>query len=281
MEFVNWFSSALGQKGVAIFLLCVVGLFGSMIVLMYWKGWKEGRSVKLLGLEIGVRPSSDNKDTDPHQSKRDKAVPAEVTQLEKFMYVKLVHLRDRLKDSPVYRRRWPDGTPHDIYDEALYFVFHLYSEIQSFGKWNVRSSGVAHPEVIFPWLDQLLRMDPKDPLFGPVVSVNCNEPSNIYVPLTHMFNGQQQGEREVIMRTECFIRHARLTLDFSSVVGYRLTNLRAFKGGQHIAGYEGRMGIYTCETNDLEIGEHLRITYDLERSGDLPEELLGPCRRLD
>jgi hypothetical protein len=264
MESLKWLYAVdpIWFRILALILLIFIGILAAFLYRLLRSASKEGRAIKVWGVEIGEQKASN-----PNTSADDNpdSPQTKTLQLHKFVYVKLISLREKGIDKPVYQRRLPDGIIIDVYDEALFFVFHLYSDIQPFGKWNVRSSGVAVPQVLYPWMNQPLPGDPQEPVYGPVVPVSCNIESSVYVPVTHMFNGQQPGERGVILRTESYIQSARLILDYSSVAECDITQLKAFRGEEPIAGYEPRHGIYTCDAKSLKMGDHLKINFEANR----------------
>jgi len=268
LEFSKWLYSALGPTwfriviAVALSISIIFVILLGLLTRVLLKAAKAGRSAKVWLFEIGQQntalATAPSAQTSEPQS-------SEIKQKQKIVYAKLIHCRDKTADRPVYKRSLPDGQEVDVYDEVVFFVFHSYQCIQPFGKWTVRSSGVAYPQVLYPWLDRLVYGDPRDPVCGPVVPVSCNEPSAIYIPLTHMFNGQQNGNRDVILRTESAIENARLVLDYSSIEGpYRITDLRAYRGDKQIPGVEVNKGVFTCEGTNLKVGEFMKICYAIE-----------------
>jgi hypothetical protein len=268
MEILKWLHDVLNPLWFRILFaitLIIITILSAIILRLLRSASKEGRAVKAWGVEIGEQKSNISSASGDNGN-RSNSSQTKIVQLHKFVYVKLLSFREKANDKPVYRHRLPDGAFIDVYDEAVFFVFHLYSDVQPFGKWNVWSSGTAYPQVLYPWMIQPSRSDAREPAYGPVVPVSCNIPSTIYVPVTHMFNGQQPGQREVILRTESYIESARLILDYSSVAEYKIGELRAYRGAEPIAGYGPRQGIYACDGNQLNMGEQLRITFEAIRN---------------
>jgi hypothetical protein len=179
------------------------------------------------------------------------------------------HARKECLAATVYRYQFWDGQECDVWDEAVYMFYQSFPEEQQSFRWNIRSSGIAHPNLLHPWMDKIEFPDPGERAYGPLVAPICYVPSHVYIPVSHLFNGQQPGNREILLLAESEVAFARLILDASSVPGIRLTRVRAFRGGrsgerQAIGSSEPRPGVFMCQGTYMKAGDTLRFVYDTE-----------------
>ena len=170
--------------------------------------------------------------------------------------------------TPTSQEAKPASSPGKT-DEAVYMFYQSFPEEQQSFRWNIRSSGIAHPNLLHPWMDKIEFPDPGERAYGPLVAPICYVPSHVYIPVSHLFNGQQPGNREILLLAESEVAFARLILDASSVPGIRLTRVRAFRGGrsgerQAIGSSEPRPGVFMCQGTHMKAGDTLRFVYDTE-----------------
>jgi len=248
-------SSHTGQIFLAAILLIATGLIIGMLVL-FWRVLGKGSKLHFWGLPISssAMPTSGEAKTPSVSS----ALPS-----EKIVYVKLLHMRERGGSrKPVYRHQFWDGEEVDVWDEVLYLFYQSFPERQPFFRWNIRSSGIAHPNLLHPWKDKIEFPDPGERAEGHLVAPICYAPSQVYIPVSYLLNGQQPGNREILLLAESELAFARLILDAASVPEVRLVHVKAFRGGrfgerQSIGLSEKRPGLFVCEGNDLKAGSAL------------------------
>jgi hypothetical protein len=194
-------------------------------------------------------------------------------QLEKIVYVKILHLRDRERESPAYSRALPGAGLAPIYDETLYVVVNIFPKPQRMFKWSVRSSGFAYPHILYPWMDKIGTADPQEPSTGTFVAPECYTSSDTYIALSHFFNGQQEGNRDAFLRTETDIKRALLVLDLSSVPDVPVSNVRAYRctsrNKELIGVAELNSRVFKCSAEDMKVGEILRIEYQIAGSSQV------------
>lgn len=256
-------ASRIGQIFLAAILIIAAGSIVSVLVLL-WRVVGRGSTLDLWGLTISSTT------TPTSQEAKTASSPGKTIPSEKIVYVKLLHMRERsASQQPVYRYQFWDGQECDVWDEAVYMFYQSFPEEQQSFRWNIRSGGIAHPNLLHPWMDKIEFPDPGERAYGPLVAPICYVPSHVYIPVSHLFNGQQPGNREILLLAESEVAFARLILDASSVPGIRLTRVRAFRGGrsgerQAIGSSEPRPGVFMCQGTHMKAGDTLRFVYDTE-----------------
>jgi hypothetical protein len=252
MTWQHILSTPLGIFGASVLAIIVIGL---ILVLVF----KQGRSITLPGgIVIGERKGQPSSAPRPSSG-----TDSTGSRYEKLVYAKILSLRDRRADAPVYSREI-DGARIPISDETIYVSLHFFTEARSYFKWNIQTSGIAESNVIYPWqtLPVFAGPLPGDPRRTMVIG--SNQHSNSYVALSHFFNGQQPGHREVFIHIEEDAAKATLVLDLSSIEGeVRVSGLREFVNGgkQPMPVHEERHRIYLITDTELRMGETLRLTY--------------------
>jgi hypothetical protein len=171
---------------------------------------------------------------------------------------------------PVYYRRLAEVSSPEIgvYDEAMYYSLHVFSKPQKRFRWSIRSSGRVDPFIMYPWTDQILYPDQKEKLLQNFLTPTCREKSNVYLAVSHFYNGLQPGDEDFTLRVEDDIDYARLIVDFSSLPEPKPRFVQAPKaylvtkeGEQPIGIAEFRPDIFTTVQKDLKDGQSLKLVF--------------------
>jgi hypothetical protein len=185
--------------------LLLVSIILLLTCLVFYAVLREGRELHLLGLVIGKR-------TDPPR--------AAVSTASKVMYVKVIHLkREKAGQKPFYRRTIErlDGETVDVFDEEIYYSVTAFPGNEKHYSYTFRSSGIVDPRTIHPWEEHLSFADKGAQRIKEVVSQLVDTPSNVYIVVSHHYNGLQLGHENVAMRADSDTSYGRLVVDFSSL----------------------------------------------------------------
>jgi hypothetical protein len=137
-------ASRIGQIFLAAILIIAAGSIVSVLVLL-WRVVGRGSTLDLWGLTISSTT------TPTSQEAKTASSPGKTIPSEKIVYVKLLHMRERnASQQPVYRYQFWDGQECDVWDEAVYMFYQSFPEEQQSFRWNIRSSGIAHPNLLQP-----------------------------------------------------------------------------------------------------------------------------------
>jgi hypothetical protein len=151
----------LGSSVGRIFLAAILVISTALIVAvlgLLWRVLGKGAKLDFWGLTISSTTAATS------QEARSPSVPSSSLPSEKIVYVKLLHMRERDGvQKPVYRHQFWDGQELDVWDEALYLFYQSFPEEQQSFRWNIRSSGVAHPNLMHHWKDKIEFPDPGEP----------------------------------------------------------------------------------------------------------------------
>jgi len=195
----------------------------------------------------------------------------EQARYSKLLYIKVLHMRRRGSGQPpMYLRKLSEiGSPEiEVFDEAIYYSLHIFVKPQRKFGWSVRSSGKVDPFIAHPWTDQILYPDQKERLLQNLLTPTCREKSNVYLAVSHFYNGLQPGDEDFTLRVEDDIDYARIVVDFSSLADPkpRFVELpKAFlvtKEGEQIIGIaECRPGIFTAVQLGIKEWQALKIAF--------------------
>lgn len=195
--------------------------------------------------------------------------------LERIQYIKVIHLKQIKNNSePIYLRNIPRFSKDDtkIYDEAVYYHCVVYDKPVKNYKTNARSSGIIDTQIILPWKDNLEFTDKGEAKIEGHLSQVINEPSNIFLTVSHFFNGSQKGNEDFATRmsenTDC----GRLIADLSSIPNIRNILKGIPKGylcckeckDRPLSVVELRDNVYHVSMNNLKIDDVLRIDFEFD-----------------
>jgi len=194
---------------------------------------------------------------------------------EKVVYIKVVHL-SKMEDGkpPIYSRIIERlGKEVPVYDELLYYSLSVFSKRQADLTFTFRSTGVADPRPVHPWIDKVEFSDKDSQIIHNMVQANVNKASHSYALVSYHVNGLQQGHEDVAARMDRDTQYARLVLDFSSIPGagslFKVrpkASLRTGDTSECIGIEEYSPEIFSVARNDLREGQVLRIEFALDWS---------------
>src|SRR5438128_3160059 len=152
-------ASRIGQIFLAAILIIAAGSIVSVLVLL-WRVVGRGSTLDLWGLTISSTTTPTSQEAKPASS------PGKTER--------------NASQQPVYRYQFWDGQECDVWDEAVYMFYQSFPEEQQSFRWNIRSSGIAHPNLLHPWMDKIEFPDPGERAYGPLVAPICYVPSHVY-----------------------------------------------------------------------------------------------------
>lgn len=201
------------------------------------------------------------------------AAPEEALIYEKLMYIKVLHL-SKMEDGkpPIYSRNVERlGKEVPVYDELVYYSLNVFSKPQENFTFTVRSSGVADPRPVHPWVGKLEFSDKDSQLIHNMVQANVNKTSRTYALVSYHVNGLQPGHEDVATKMDRDTLYARLVVDFSSIPGAATlfkvrpkASLRTGDISEPIGIEEYSPEIFSVTRTNLKEGQVLRIEFALD-----------------
>ncbi len=195
-------------------------------------------------------------------------------QLQKFVYIKVLHLKKKVKGrKPIYTRYVKRLEKEiEVFDEYLYFRFNIFKRTQKKFTCQDRSSGIVDMQILHPWQDELKFADKGAKFVEKILSQIPIKPSNVFFTETKYFNGFQSGNEDIAMGVEFDTEEARLVIDFSSLPNFNdiiMEKPKAYfisidENEEMIGILEPSPGIYCIAKNNIKKGSVLRIDFEFD-----------------
>ena len=193
---------------------------------------------------------------------------------QKLMYVKILHLSQMgAGKNPVYRRvvERLGGEEVPVFDEAVYYGLNIFSRQEQKYSTVFRSSGIVDLRIGHPWKEKLEFPDKDAQVLRNIVRQTVKGPSNVYLTVSHHYNGLQPGHEDIGVRMDQDTQHARLVVDFSSIPNSQLLFRERPKAVLRTGNEEKPIGIieysptiFSTAQNDLKEGQVLRIDFKID-----------------
>jgi hypothetical protein len=192
---------------------------------------------------------------------------------QKLLYIKVLHLSKMEEGKPpVYTRSIERlGKEIPVYDELVFYSLNVYSKPQENFTFTFRSSGVADPRPVHPWVGKLEFSDKDSQAILNMVQANVNKSSHSYAVISHHFNGLQPGHEDVATKLDRDALYARLVVDFSSIPGaaglfksHPKGSLRTGDATEPLGIEEYSPAIYSVTRDNVKEGQVLRIEFALD-----------------
>ena len=179
LDFLGEFS----QNNPILFVILTLAILTIATVLIIVIVIKQGREIKVWGIEIGKKGGEEEQN--------------KIDDLSTYIrYVKVLSFNDKSYSKKVERI----GKNLVVTNESIWFNVVVFSKKKSKFNWTFRSGGIAEGSYIYPLMKSLFKDNKYVDQVPSILEQKIPEKSNFFVSVFHSYNGLDEGKYDFGIR---------------------------------------------------------------------------------